>query len=85
MLGIIHDLLLLMMIVLSAAVVEERNLVNAVVEYILLGLAFAIVLFQLGAPDVALSAIAVGAVVVGLFLFTIGEVRKWELEKGQRE
>ncbi|WP_461867179.1 hydrogenase subunit MbhD domain-containing protein [Thermococcus sp.] len=80
MLGIIHDLLLLLMITLSVAIIEEENLVNAVVEYILLGLAFAVVLFQLGAPDVALSAIVVGAIVVGLFLFTIGEVRKWGLD-----
>ncbi len=79
MLGIIHDILLLMMVILSVAIIEEKNLVNAVVEYILLGLTFAVVLFQLGAPDVALSAIVVGAVVVGLFLFTIGEVRKWDL------
>ncbi len=80
--GIIHELLLLLMIVLSVAVVEEKNLVNAVIEYILLGLAFTIVLFQLNAPDVALSAVVVGAVVVGLFLFAIGEVRKWDSGRG---
>ncbi|HDG64141.1 MAG TPA: DUF4040 domain-containing protein [Thermococcus sp.] len=76
MLGIILDILLLVMILLSIAVVEEENLVNAVVKYAFLSLAFVLVLTFLRAPDVALSAIVVGAIVIGVFLFTIREVEK---------
>ncbi|MDK2784123.1 MAG: energy-converting hydrogenase subunit [Thermococcaceae archaeon] len=76
MAGIILDVLLLVMIVLSIAVIEEKNLVNAVVKYAFLSLAFVLVLTLLKAPDVALSAIVVGAVVIGVFLFTIREVEK---------
>ncbi|HHI00945.1 MAG: DUF4040 domain-containing protein [Thermococcus sp.] len=74
--GIILDILLLAMVLLSIAVVEEKNLVNAVVKYAFLSLAFVLVLTFLRAPDVALSAIVVGAVVIGAFLFTIREVEK---------
>lgn len=74
--GIILDILLLAMVLLSIAVVEEKNLVNAIVKYAFLSLAFVLVLTFLRAPDVALSAIVVGAVVIGAFLFTIREVEK---------
>ncbi|KPU62483.1 DUF4040 domain-containing protein [Thermococcus argininiproducens] len=74
--GIILELLLVAMIILSVAVIEEKNLVNAVVKYAFLSLAFVLVLVLLKAPDVALSAIVVGAVVIGVFLFTIREVEK---------
>lgn len=74
--GIILELLLVAMIILSMAVIEEKNLVNAVVKYAFLSLAFVLVLVLLKAPDVALSAIVVGAVVIGVFLFTIREVEK---------
>ncbi|NJE25539.1 DUF4040 domain-containing protein [Thermococcus sp. MV5] len=76
MLGIILELLLVAMIILSVAVIEEKNLVNAVVKYAFLSLSFVLVLVLLKAPDVALSAIVVGAVVIGVFLFTIREVEK---------
>ncbi|USS40407.1 DUF4040 domain-containing protein [Thermococcus aggregans] len=74
--GIILDILLLAMIALSIAVIEEKNLVSAVVKYAFLSLAFVLVLTFLRAPDVALSAIVVGAIVIGVFLFTIREVEK---------
>ncbi|ASJ10571.1 sodium:proton antiporter [Thermococcus sp. P6] len=74
--GTILELLLIVMIILSIAVVEEENLVNAVVKYAFLSLAFVLALVLLKAPDVALSAIVVGALVIGLFLFTIREVEK---------
>ncbi|ACS89903.1 hypothetical protein TSIB_0842 [Thermococcus sibiricus MM 739] len=64
------------MILLSIAVVEEKNLVNAVVKYAFLSLTFVLVLVLLKAPDVALSAIVVGAIIIGAFLFTIREVEK---------
>lgn len=72
---IILKILLISMILVSVAVVEERNLIAAVIDFSLLSLIFVIVLFQLKAPDVALSAIVVGALVIGIFIFTIEEVR----------
>ncbi|WP_148883439.1 hydrogenase subunit MbhD domain-containing protein [Thermococcus aciditolerans] len=71
MLGTILDVVFLAMMILAVAVVEERNLVSAVVKYSLLSLLFILALFELNAPDVALSAIVVGAIVIGVFLFTI--------------
>ena len=71
---IIHELLLVSMIILSIAVIEEKNLIGAVIEFSLLSLIFVIILFQLEAPDVALSAIVVGALIIGVFIFTIEEV-----------
>ncbi|AFL95631.1 putative multisubunit sodium/hydrogen antiporter, MnhG subunit [Thermococcus cleftensis] len=76
MLGTILDVLFVTMIILAIAVVEEGNLVTAIVKYSLLSLLFILALFELNAPDVALSAIVVGAVVIGVFLFTVEEVRK---------
>ncbi|AHL23293.1 hydrogenase subunit MbhD domain-containing protein [Thermococcus nautili] len=74
MLGTILDVVFVAMVVLAIAVVEEENLINAVVKYSLLSLLFILALFELNAPDVALSAIVVGAIVIGVFLFTIEEV-----------
>lgn len=76
MLGTILDVVFLAMLVLAVAVVEERNLVSAVVKYSLLSLLFILTLFELNAPDVALSAIVVGAIVIGVFLFTIEGVTR---------
>ena len=74
MLGTILDVVFIAMVILAVAVIEEKNLVSAIVKYSLLSLLFVLALFELRAPDVALSAIVVGAVVIGLFLFTIEEV-----------
>ncbi|ASJ07855.1 sodium:proton antiporter [Thermococcus siculi] len=74
MLGTILDVIFIAMALLALAVVEERELVSAVVKYALLSLLFVLALFELNAPDVALSAIVVGAIVIGVFLFTIEEV-----------
>ncbi|KUH33444.1 sodium:proton antiporter [Thermococcus celericrescens] len=76
MLGTILDVVFLAMMILAVAVVEERNLVSAVVKYSLLSLLFILALFELNAPDVALSAIVVGAIVIGVFLFTIKGVTR---------
>jgi len=76
MLGIIHEILLIAMIILAIAAVEEKDLINALMKFAALSLAFILVLFQLNAPDVALSAIVVGAIVIGIFLFTVEEVQK---------
>ncbi|RLF77518.1 sodium:proton antiporter [Thermococci archaeon] len=74
--GIIHEVLLIALILSSVAVIEEKRLVSAVIKYALMGLIFIVVLLQLRAPDVALSAIVVGAIVIGVFLYTIKEVEK---------
>ena len=74
--GIIHEALLIALILSSIAVIEEKRLVSAVIKYALMGLIFIVVLLQLRAPDVALSAIVVGAIVIGVFLYTIKEVEK---------
>lgn len=76
MLGIIHEVLLIAMVILAITAVEEEDLINALMKFAALSLAFILVLFQLNAPDVALSAIVVGAIVIGIFLFTIEEVQK---------
>ncbi|WP_048149295.1 hydrogenase subunit MbhD domain-containing protein [Palaeococcus ferrophilus] len=72
--GTIHEVLLVAIVLLSVSVIEAKKLTSAVLRYGLLGLAFVIVLIQLRAPDVALSAVVVGAIVTGLFLYTIKEV-----------
>ncbi|MBP1912263.1 hydrogenase subunit MbhD domain-containing protein [Thermococcus stetteri] len=72
--GTIHEVLLVAIMLLSASVVEAEKLSAAVMRYGLLSLAFVIVLIQLRAPDVALSAVVVGAIVTGLFLYTVKEV-----------
>lgn len=74
--GIIHEALLIALILSAVTVVEERHMVSAVVKYALMSLLFIIILLQLRAPDVALSAIVVGAIVIGVFLYTIKEVEK---------
>ncbi|NJF24451.1 hydrogenase subunit MbhD domain-containing protein [Thermococcus sp. Bubb.Bath] len=74
MLGTIHEVLLMAIILLSVSVIEAGKLTSAVLRYGLLSLAFIIVLIQLRAPDVALSAVVVGAIVTGLFLYAIKEV-----------
>ena len=74
--GIIHEALLIALILSSIAVIEEKRLVSAVIKYALMGLIFIVVLLQLRAPDVALSSIVVGAIVIGVFLYTIKEVEK---------
>lgn len=72
--GTTHELLLVAIVLLAVSVVEAKELTSAVLRYALLSLAFIIALIQLKAPDVALSAVVVGAIVTGLFLYTIKEV-----------
>lgn len=74
MLGIIHEVVLIAMILLAVVIIEQRNLIKAVIAFALLNLMLAIALFQLKAPDVALSAIVVSALLIGIFLYTIEEV-----------
>ncbi len=73
MIGIIHEVILIGMIFLALMIVEERDLLKAVMEFALLQTLLVISLFLLKAPDVALSAIVVGALIIGIFIYTIQE------------
>ncbi len=74
MLEIINEIVLISMILLAFLVIEEKVMISAVIKYALMGLMLVFALFYLKAPDVALSAIVVGALVIGLFVYTIEEV-----------
>jgi len=76
MLEIIHEIILIAMIILAVIIVEEDKLLNAVVELALLSTFLIIVMFLLQAPDVALSAAVVGALLIGAFIYTIEGVKK---------
>ncbi|MGM0510324.1 MAG: hydrogenase subunit MbhD domain-containing protein [Thermoplasmatota archaeon] len=76
MLGIIHEVILLSMIFLALIIVEEDDLLNAVVELALLSTFLIVIMFQLKAPDVALSAAVIGALLIGTFIYTIEGVKK---------
>ncbi|MFP4050185.1 MAG: hydrogenase subunit MbhD domain-containing protein [Thermoplasmata archaeon] len=76
MLGIIHEIILIAMIILALIIVEEDELLNAVVELALLSTFLIVVMFLLQAPDVALSAAVVGALLIGAFIYTIEGVKK---------
>ncbi|MFP4000275.1 MAG: hydrogenase subunit MbhD domain-containing protein [Thermoplasmata archaeon] len=78
MLRIIRELMLIAMIILAVVIVSEDKAIKAVIELALLSLMFVGVLFLLQAPDVALSAIVVGAILLGIFLYTIQEVEGLE-------
>ncbi len=70
----VFEIMLLLMIVLAIVAIEDRNLIGSIIELSLLTLVFGTVLFMLKAPDVALSALVVGGIIIGLFLYTIREV-----------
>lgn len=76
MLEIIHEVILIAMIILALIIVEEDRLLNAVVELALLSTFLIVTMFLLKAPDVALSAAVVGALLIGAFIYTIEGVKK---------
>jgi len=76
MLEIIHEIILIAMIILAIIIVEEDKLLNAVVELALLSTFLIVIMFLLQAPDVALSAAVVGALLIGAFIYTIEGVKK---------
>ncbi|MFW6176339.1 MAG: hydrogenase subunit MbhD domain-containing protein [Thermoplasmatota archaeon] len=76
MLEIIHEIILIAMIILAIIIVEENELLNAVVELALLSTFLIVTMFLLKAPDVALSAAVVGALLIGAFIYTIEGVKK---------
>ncbi|HUZ76919.1 MAG TPA: hydrogenase subunit MbhD domain-containing protein [Chloroflexota bacterium] len=64
------------------AVVITRDVVRQALMMSLFGLLLAILFFAFQAPDVALSEIAVGTIVIPvLLLFTIAKVRNQEKER----
>ncbi|ASJ16696.1 cation:proton antiporter [Thermococcus chitonophagus] len=78
-------ILSLVIIGLALVVVLHRDFLASLITYGLVSLAFILLLLLLKAPDVALSAIVVGALVTGLFIFayeSTGESGKVELWKG---
>ncbi|MFO8133079.1 MAG: hydrogenase subunit MbhD domain-containing protein [Thermoplasmatota archaeon] len=74
MLVIIREIVLIAMVLLAVVIVEQKNLIRAVIAFALLNLLLGVILFLLKAPDVALSAAVVSALLIGFFLYTIGEV-----------
>ncbi len=74
MLGIIREVVFIAMMLLAVVIVEQKNLIRAVIAFALLNLMLTVALFLLKAPDVALSAAVVSALLIGFFLYTIGEV-----------
>ena len=76
MLGIIHEIILIAMIILALITVEMKNLLNAVIGLAMLSTFLIIIMFQLKAPDVALSAAVIGALMIGTFIYTIEGVKK---------
>ncbi len=76
MLGIIHEIVLIAMIVLAVIIILEEGRLKAVIELALLSVLLVIIMFQLQAPDVALSATVIGALMIGAFIYAIEEVKK---------
>lgn len=78
MTSIIHYALLVLLPVVGMSALLMKNLISAVIVYTILSLFTAVVIFQLRAPDVALSLLVVNAVAAAIFLFT---VHKTEVEE----
>lgn len=78
MLEIIHEILLILLIVLAIIIIESKNFISAVIIYGVLSAIFAVVLFQLQAPDVALSSIVAGVALFGIFIFIIRKTEECE-------
>jgi len=71
MINVIHHVFLILLPVTALAIIFMKNLINAVIIFSVLSLFVIIVIYQLKAPDVALSLLLVNAISVVLFLFTI--------------
>lgn len=68
---IIHQAFLLLLPISALIIIFMKNLINAVIIFSVLSLFVIIAVYQLRAPDVALSLLLVNAISVVLFLFTI--------------
>ncbi|CAB50116.1 hydrogenase subunit MbhD domain-containing protein [Pyrococcus abyssi] len=69
-----------MIILLALTVVLHRDFLASLIAYSLVGLSFVMLAVLARAPDVALSAIAVGGIVIGLFIFAYEKVREEGIE-----
>jgi len=78
MLEIIHEILLIVIVVLAIIILESKNFISAIIVYGVLSTIFAVVLFQLQAPDVALSSIVAGMALFGVFIFVIHKTEECE-------
>jgi multicomponent Na+:H+ antiporter subunit A len=78
MLEIIHEILLIVIVVLAIIIIESKNFISAIIVYGVLSAIFAVVLFQLQAPDVALSSIVAGIALFGVFIFVIHKTEECE-------
>ncbi|RLF93095.1 sodium:proton antiporter [Thermococci archaeon] len=78
MLEIIHEILLMVIVVLAIIIIESKNFISAIILYGVLSAIFAVVLFQLQAPDVALSSIVAGIALFGVFIFVIHKTEECE-------
>jgi len=78
MLEIIHEILLIVIVVLAIIIIESKNFTSAIIVYGVLSGIFAVVLFQLQAPDVALSSIVAGIALFGVFIFVIHKTEECE-------
>ncbi|MBU7043743.1 MAG: DUF4040 domain-containing protein [Theionarchaea archaeon] len=75
---LIHQAFLILLPVSALVVIFMKNLINAVIIFSVLSLFVIVAVYQLKAPDVALSLLLVNALSVVLFLFTI---HKTEVEE----
>ena len=78
MLEIIHEILLILLVVLAVMIIESKNFISAIILYGVLSVIFAAVLFQLQAPDVALSSIVAEGALFGIFIFIIQRTERCE-------
>jgi multicomponent Na+:H+ antiporter subunit A len=65
-------------VVLAIIIIESKNFISAIIVYGVLSAIFAVVLFQLQAPDVALSSIVAGIALFGVFIFVIHKTEECE-------
>ncbi|MGH7758188.1 MAG: hydrogenase subunit MbhD domain-containing protein [Candidatus Dormibacteria bacterium] len=80
--GALLILLLLLVAVSATAVVLNRRILNQALMVSLLGMALTLLFFGLQAPDVALSEMTVGVVLLPLMiLLTLARVRRPDRER----
>ncbi|MGH7641105.1 MAG: hydrogenase subunit MbhD domain-containing protein [Candidatus Dormibacteria bacterium] len=80
--GALLILLLLLVAVSATAVVLNRRILNQALMVSLLGMALTLLFFGLQAPDVALSEMTVGVVLLPLMiLLTLARVRRRDRER----
>jgi multicomponent Na+:H+ antiporter subunit A len=78
MLEIIHEVLLIVLVVLAVVILESKTIISAIISYGILSALFAAVLFQLQAPDVALSSIVAGGALFGMVIFIAHKTEGYE-------